>query len=150
MSSTSDGDGKEPPGVNSQLASLVPTLDPSKDDLQTYQKRVQLVLAAWPKGRITELVMRLILNCQGSAFDKLQLHQTELMENDEKAVQKIISLLGGHWGKIGLEKQYEDAETALFHTTQYSDETNDSYLARSDVAWSKLLARKMSLNDLQA
>ena len=142
MASTSDGDGQAGTGVNSQLASLVPSFDPSKDDLQTYQKRVQLVLAAWPKTRITELVMRLILNCQGSAFDKLQLHQTELMENDEKAVQRIITLLGGHWGKIGLEKQYEDAESALFHTSQHADESNDSYLARADVAWSKLLSRK--------
>ena len=75
MSSTSDGDGQSNPRVNSQLASLVPSFDPSKDDLQTYQKRVQLVLAAWPKTRIT-LATRLILNCQGGAFDKLQLHQT--------------------------------------------------------------------------
>ena len=150
MASTSDGDGQAGTGVNSQLASLVPSFDPSKDDLQTYQKRVQLVLAAWPKTRITELVMRLILNCQGSAFDKLQLHQTELMENDEKAVQRIITLLGGHWGKIGLEKQYEDAESALFHTSQHADESNDSYLARADVAWSKLLSRKLEMKDLQA
>ena len=149
MSSTSDGDGSSS-GVNSQLASLVPSFDPAKDDLQTYQKRVQLVLAAWPKNRLTELVMRLILNCHGSAFDKLQLHQSELMENSEKAVQSIITLLGGHWGKIGLEKQYEDAETALFHTVQHADESNDSYLARSDVYWSKLLARKLDLKDLQA
>ena len=97
MSSTSDGDGQSNPRVNSQLASLVPSFDPSKDDLQTYQKRVQLVLAAWPKTRIT-LATRLILNCQGGAFDKLQLHQTELMENDEKSVQRIITLLGRHWG----------------------------------------------------
>jgi hypothetical protein len=26
--------------------------------------------------------------------------------------------LGGHWGKIGLKKQYEDAERALFNTHQ--------------------------------
>ena len=150
MTSTSDGDGGTNTGVGSQLATLVPSFNPSKDDLQTYQKRVELVLAAWPPTRITELVMRLILNCQGSAFDKLQLHQAELMENDEKCVRKIITLLGGHWGKIGLEKQYEDAETALFHTTQHSDESNDSYLARADVAWSKLLSRKLQLSDLQA
>ena len=39
---------------------------------------------------------------------------------------------------------------ALYETQQRTDETNDSYLARSDVQWSKLLARKLTLEDLQA
>ena len=62
--------------------------------------------------------MRLILNCKGSAFARLQLHQSELLANEEKSVQHLIELLGGHWGKIGLKKQYEDAERALFNTHQ--------------------------------
>ena len=72
------------------------------------------------------------------------------MENDEKAVKRLIELLGGHWGRIALEKQYEEAEIALFHLAQMQDESNDSYLARADVAWSKLQTRKLSLDDLQA
>ena len=74
----------------------------------------------------------------------------ELMENDEKAVKRLIELLGGHWGRIALEKQYEEAEIALYHLAQMQDESNDSYLARADVAWSKLQSRKLSLDDLQA
>ena len=92
----------------------------------------------------------MILNCKGSAFAKLQLHQSELLANEEKSVQHLVELLGGHWGKIGLEKQYEDAERALFNTHQLKDESNDSYLARSDVSWSKLLTRKLTLKDLHA
>ena len=72
------------------------------------------------------------------------------MENDEKAVKRLIELLGGHWGRIALEKQYEEAEIALYHLTHNQDESNDSYLARADVAWSKLQSRKLSLDDLQA
>ena len=41
-------------------------------------------------------------------------------------------------------------ERALFETSQKTYESNGSYLARSDVLWSRLLARKMSLEDLQA
>ena len=82
MSSASDGDGgRTETGVGTTLTTLVPTFDPSKDNLQIYTQKVELVLAAWPKSKITELVMRLILNCQGSAFAKLQLHQAELMTN---------------------------------------------------------------------
>ena len=140
----------ETAGVSNQLATLVPSFDPSKDDLQIYQQKVELVLGAWPSSRITELVTRLILNTSGSAFQKLQLHQSELLQNDPKAVRRVIEILGGHWGRIGLERKFEEAETALFNTKQRSDESNDSYLARSDVAWSKLLARKISLAELQA
>jgi hypothetical protein len=115
-----------------------------------YQQKVELVYAAWPKGRVTELITRLILGCKGSAFAKLQLHQGELLDGTEKSVHRVVELLGGQWGKIPLEQQYQDAEKALFETSQKTDETNDSYLARSDVMWSRLLARKMSLEDLQA
>ena len=151
MSEMSSGDASASGyGVSNQLASLVPTFDPAKDDMTMYQQRVELVLAAWPKNRIQELVTRLILNCQGSAFQKLQLHHQELSSGDEKAVQKLIELLGGSWGRIALQKQYEEAEQALFHCSQRSDETNDSFLARADILWSRLLSRKLSWEDLQA
>ena len=147
MSTTSDGGDGTQTGVGNHLATLVPSFDPSKDDMQTYQQKVELLLSAWPKTRIPELVTRLILNSSGSAFAKLQLHQAELMENDEKSVRKLIELLGGQWGKIGIERQYRDAEQALYHLNQHSDESNDSFLARADVAWSKLLSQKLSLED---
>ena len=137
-------------GVSNQLATLVPSFDPSKDDMTIYAQKVELVLAAWPKEKITELTTRLILNTHGTAFQKLQIHQEELMVNDSKAIKRLIELLGGQWGRIPLEQQYEDAEKALYQTVQQADETNDSFLARADVMWSKLLARKISLEELHA
>ena len=137
-------------GVSNQLASLVPTFDPSRDDLVTYQQKVELVTAAWPKTKLAELQTRLILNTTGSAFQKLQIHQAELVTGEEAAIKKLVELLGGQWGRVPLAKKYEEAEIALFHTQQHSDETNDSYLARADVNWSKLLAQKVTLADLQA
>ena len=147
MSTASDSGNSS---VSNQLSSLVPTFDPATDDLLIYQQKVELVLAAWPKTKLPELITRLILGCKGTAFQKLQIHQTELLKGDEECVRKLVEYLGGQWGKIPLERQYEDAEQALFHTTQKPDEANDSYLARADVMWSRLLARKMSLSDIQA
>ena len=89
MAATSDGDGGSNTGVGSQLATLVPSFDPSADSMLEYQQKVELVLMAWPKNRITELTTRLILNCKGSAFSKLQLHREELMENDEPLQLRI-------------------------------------------------------------
>ena len=83
-------------GVTNQLASLVRAFDPSVDDVLIYQQKVELVAAAWPKQRLTELVTRLILGCKGSAFQKLQLHQTELLSGEMKAAHKLVELLGGH------------------------------------------------------
>ena len=137
-------------GVSNQLATLVPSFDPGVDDVLVYQQKVELVYAAWPKNRPTELVTRLILGCKGSAFQKLQIHQSELLDGTEKSVHRVVELLGGQWGRIPFERQYQDAERAIFETIQRSDESNDSFLARADVLWSKLLARQMSLEDLQA
>eukprot|EP00435_Cladocopium_sp_Y103_P012700 s1358_g3.t1 len=150
MSETSGGTLDTQGGISNQLATLVPSFDPSKDDLQVYQQKVQLVLSVWPKHRISELITRLILNTTGSAFAKLQIHHEELNNNEEKSVQKLIEYLGGQWGKTALEKRYADAERALFQCNQQPDESHDSYLARADVLWSKLKSQKLQMNDLQA
>ena len=129
-SATASNDGGMVPN---QLAVLVPTFDPSRDDIDTWAKKVELLMHAWPDGKITELVTRLILGTSGSAFQKLQLHQSELLKNDRKVIPRLVELLGGQWGRVPLEKAYESAERALFRCQQRSDETNDSYLARADV-----------------
>ena len=101
--------GSAPSSVSSQLAYLVPSFDPSKNDLLIYQQKVELVTAAWPPDKYVELVTRLVLNCQGSAFQKLQIHQSELLQNDRKSIERLIELLGGSWGswgRIPLEKQF--------------------------------------------
>ena len=137
-------------GGTNNLAMLVPTFDPSKDDLQTYQQKVELLCAAWPESRYGELATRLVLNTAGTAFQKLQQHQVEVTVNDKKAVKRIIELLGGTWGQIPLERRFESAEKALFRCQQKSDESNDSYIARSEVLWQDLLSKEMKLEELQA
>lgn len=131
-------------------AILVPTFDPSRDDVQVYSQKVNLLLNAWPENKYTELATRLILGCTGSAFNKLQIHQSEVTKNEKKSIQKITELLGGQWGQINLERRYEYAERALFRCVQKQDETADSYLARADVMWSELLSKGIALKDIQA
>ena len=150
MPEASDGSESSVTSVSNQLATLVPSFDPAKDDLQVYQQKVALLLEAWPAGKYTELATRLILNCAGSAFKKLQLHQAELIANERKSIQRIIELLGGHWGQIDLEKKYEFAERALYKCLQKSDESADSYLARADIMWTELNSKQFKLSDLQA
>ena len=50
MPESSDGTDSSNVVVSNQLANLVPSFDPSKDDLQVYQQKVALLLEAWPSG----------------------------------------------------------------------------------------------------
>ncbi len=136
--------------VPNQLAILVPTFDPAKDDLKTFTQKIELLTMAWPENRYGELATRIILNCSGSAFQKLQLCRDEVTKNEKKSVAKIIEILGGSWGQIDLERKYESAEKALYHCVQKQDESNDSYLARADILWTEVLSKGMKLEELQS
>lgn len=136
--------------ITSQLNSLVPTFDPSTDDVNIWSGKVELLLSAWPKQRVSELATRLILGCKGSVFLKLQLHREAICINDPKGIRKLVEIVGGSWGQIPLERKYELAEKALYKCIQKQDETSDSYLTRCDVVWTELMARNMKLSELQA
>ena len=81
MAETSGGERNDQQ-ITNQLAFVVPSFGPSKDDTQTYKQKVEIVLGSWPKGRITELTTRLILNTTGPAFQTLQFHHAELLANE--------------------------------------------------------------------
>ena len=72
------------------------------------------------------------------------------MENERKSVKRLVEILGGHWGQIGLEKRYEHAERALYRCVQKADESADSFLARADIMWTELNSKNMKISDLQA
>ena len=42
--------------VPNQLASLVPTFDPVKDEILEYTKKVQLLMNMWPEGKWIEQI----------------------------------------------------------------------------------------------
>eukprot|EP00435_Cladocopium_sp_Y103_P025277 s529_g6.t1 len=147
---SSDGGGGSSGLVPNQLAILVPTFNPAVDSVDTWTQKVELLLAAWPESKLQELATRLVLGCQGTAFQKLQLHRSEVLKNDKKAIQRIVELVGGTWGQVPLEQKFEIAERALYRTQQKGDETADSYLARMDVTWTEMLAKQFSLPELQA
>lgn len=136
--------------VPTQLAILVPTFDPSIDNVEIWSSKVELLLATWPSQRITELATRLILGCKGTAYQKLQLHRSELLVNDAKGIRKLVELVGGTWGQIPIEKKYEIVEKAVFRNQQKPDETSDSYISRSDVTWTELESKGISLAEIRS
>ena len=150
MPEASDGKSVSDSQVPTQLTSLVPQFDPAQHDLEQYSQKVELLANIWPENKIDELVTRLILGTSGAAFQKLQLQKDELMVGDKAGVEKLVKILGGHWGKVSLERKYEIFEKAVFRCTQRADESNDSFLARADILWTELIASKISMQELQA
>ena len=150
MSEASDGKSASDTQVPTQLTSLVPQFDPAQHDLEQYSQKVELLANIWPENKINELVTRLILGTSGAAFQKLQLQKDELMSGNKAGVEKLVKILGGHWGKVSLERKYEIFEKAVFRCTQRADESNDSFLARADILWTELIASKISMQELQA
>eukprot|EP00435_Cladocopium_sp_Y103_P063960 s281_g25.t1 len=86
----------------------------------------------------------------GTAYQKLQLHQKELLVNDPKSIKKIVELVGGSWGVIPLERKFELVEKALFRGIQKQDESSESYLSRVDVVWSELLSKGVKMEEIQS
>ena len=104
--------------VPTQLTTLVPAFDPAKDDLEQYVQKVEMLSDIWPAEKLNELATRLILNSAGAAFQKLKLQKTEILTNSKQGIQNLVAALGGHCGKVSLEKKYEIVEKALFRCTQ--------------------------------
>ena len=114
---SSDGSGGTVTGmVPNQLAMLVPTFNPATDSVDMWTQKVEMLVLAWPENKIQELATRLVLGCQGTAFQKLQLHRSEVLANDPKCIQKIVEIVGGIWGQVPLEQKFELAERALYRT----------------------------------
>ena len=136
--------------VTNQLAILVPTFDPATDNVEIWASKVELLLATWPSQKITELATRLILGCRGTAYQKLQLNQKDILVNDPKGIRRLVELVGGTWGQIPLEKKYEIVEKAVFRTQQKPDETSDSFISRSDVVWTELESKGIGLSEIRS
>ena len=136
--------------VPNQLAILVPTFDPSVDNVEIWASKVELLLATWPPQRISELATRLILGCKGTAYQKLQLHRAELLVNEPKGIKKLVELVGGTWGQVPIEKKHEVVEKAVFRNSQKPDETSDSFISRSDVVWTELESKGITLSEIRS
>ena len=136
--------------ISNQLALLVPSFDPASDNVDIWSSKVHLLLEAWPQTKILELITRLIRNTKGSAYQKLHLHQKDLLVNDRKGVQKLVELVGGTWGQMSLEHRFELVEKALYRCQQKLDETGDSFIARVDVVWTELLTKDVDMDQIRS
>ena len=101
-----------------QLAALIPTFDPAVDNVEQWSQKIELLTQVWPESRLSELATRIILNCRGSAFAKLQLKQKELLGGTIDCISQIVSIVGGQFGQVSLEQKFDIVEKAIFRCSE--------------------------------
>eukprot|EP00435_Cladocopium_sp_Y103_P008652 s5213_g2.t1 len=88
---------------------------------------------------------------EGSAFTAVsRLDGAKLRVKSLEGVTLLVETLGGQWGSTELEERYEFFERAIYGTTQRNDESNDSFISRMEGYFTELIARKTSLEEIQA
>lgn len=128
----------------------IPEFVPGSTDVEDYVARLKFLAKMWPAQHFPMLVTTAATKVRGTAFEKIMLAGDKLSLGNQEALESLVSLLGGDWGKIEVEDKFAFAERALYQTTQLPDESADSYLTRQDVVWTKLLAKGTTLPELQA
>lgn len=91
------------PGISlsgNQLAALIPTFDPSIDNVEQWSQKIELLTQVWPEGKLGELATRIILNCKGSASAKLQLKKKDLLSGTVESISQIVEIVGGQFESL--------------------------------------------------
>ncbi|CAE7672910.1 GIP [Symbiodinium sp. CCMP2592] len=136
-------------GVSHLPWQQIPKFVPGTTNLDDYTQRLKFLKELWPADGIQHLGPRAALQVEGSAFQKISRIAPDKLRSQE-GVQLIVEALGGAWGKTAVEEKFHFFEQAIFQVTQKNDETNDSYLARSDAYFEKLLTRKVTIEEIRA
>ena len=127
----------------------IPSFDAQTTDIQVYSRKLQFLRSIWPSEYISQLAPRAALQVQGVAFQKVARLDASRLRS-ENGAQYLVEALGGQWGRLASEEKLALFEKALYQTMQRSDETNDSYLARHDVAFEDLMSHKVTLEEVRA
>ena len=131
--------------------SQIPAFKPGETDINDYTKRLEFIAGLWPTEHLSQLAPRAAMLCEGSAFKRvMRIEPQKLKVNSTAGVQAIVTSLGGIWGRSKFESKFEKFEKAIFGTSQRSDETHESYLARHDHHFEELLQMRVSLEEIRA
>lgn len=112
---------------------MIPAFKTGETDINEYPKKLEFLAGLWPQEHLALLAPRAAMLCEGSSFKKvMRIDTTKLKVNSIEGVKLLVTSLGEIWGKSKLEEKFERFERAIFSTTQRTDETHESYLARHD------------------
>ena len=127
----------------------IPRFDPSTTDLRVYEQKMKFLHSIWPEEHLQYLGPRAALLVEGAAFQKVARLDGAKLQS-KQGVQYLVEALGGQWGRLGAEEKYDLFERALYTVVQKGDESNNSYLARHDIAFEDLESKGVTIKDIRA
>lgn len=139
---------EEPDAKGSHLWSLLPSFDPSTDEVKEYVEKVRFLQGICPQADKAMLAPRLSMLCRGTAWQQVRNIPAGTLTDPKKGVDALLAALSS-WEEISEMQTYEKFEKALFKVYQKSDEAVNSYVNRMQVAFSDL-DDKLTVKDIQA
>ena len=119
---------------NSAIWSLLPSFDPSQDDIKEYVAKVKFVDGICPKKDRNMLAPRLAMLCKGTAWHQVRSIKADQLTNPDTGVRSLLAALSS-WEESAELNTFELFDKAIYRTTQKSDESTQSFVNRLDVAF---------------
>ena len=135
------------PSTSNGLWSLLPSFDPSTDDVREYVGKVKFLEGICPKKDKSMLAPRLAMLCKGTAWSQVRNVKAELLTDSENGVKHLLAALAT-WEESSELKTFELFEKAIYKVTQKSDETTASFVNRLAVAFEEV--GEVTLKDVRA
>ena len=109
--------------------SLLPSFDPSSDEIKEYVEKVRFLQGICPQADKAMLAPRLSMLCRGTAWQQVRNIPSGTLTDPKKGVDALLAALSS-WEEISEMQTYEKFEKALFKVYQKSDEAVNSYSQR--------------------
>ena len=113
---------------------LLPSFDPSVDDVKEYIAKVRFLEGICPKKDKPMLAPRLAMLCKGTAWHQVRQIKPEDLTSADHGVKHLLKALSA-WEESAELRTFELFEKALYKTIQKSDESTQSFVNRLDVAF---------------
>ena len=118
----------------SSLWTVLPSFDPSEDNVREYVAKVRLLHGICPKRDRPMLAPRLAMLCRGTAWHQVRGVKPELLMDPENGVSHLLQALAT-WEESSELKTFELFERALYKTVQKADESTASFVNRLMVSF---------------
>ena len=113
---------------------LLPSFDPSEDDIREYTDKVRFLEAICPAKDKGMLAPRLAMLCKGTAWGQVKAISPADLTNATTGVKSLLQALSS-WEEAAELKTFEQFEKAIYKVVQKSDEATNSFVNRLEVAF---------------
>lgn len=123
--------------LSNNFWSLLPSFDPSVDDIREYTQKVKFIHGVLPESQKPMLAPRLAMLCKGTAWSQVQRLESKDLTHATKGVKVLLEALAA-WEETSEMRTFELFEKALYRITQKQDEATHSFNLRLRAAFDDL------------